>query len=284
MMNGLTISASLSPYDIYLVSYWEWLAQQPVTFNTRRIYYSRVKQFVRFCEYANSGDRSQNRLSLLRETMPQYLEFLKASKRRGRMTINANINALNNFANFLNLEDPQLKREPCYAKPQMVLTPDEQCRFLRSVERQKSARDRALALVLFSTGLRIGDCARISGSDIVENASGITCISLGDGILLPLNELASFALKEWLIERQNNRLVKEDSGLWLTKRAKRLSISGIAFVIKRIGWQANLLVSAEMLRRTWLSATTVELSEQEITSRFGKWISAPTISKYASFP
>ncbi len=284
---SLTFSPGSSSNDVHLAWYQVWLEQQPLTPNTRRAYHSRVKQFFLFFEYASLGDQCQDSLSGLTDAMPHYLNFLKKSKNTDRATINANINALNNFAIFLNLQDPQLKREHCYAKQARVLAPYEQNKFLDSVERQESTRDKALALVLFSTGLRIGECARLDGSDIVEGVTGIAGISLRDRTMVALNEQTASAVRQWLAERHKLVLRETDSGnsgLWLTKSAQRLSVSGIAFVIKRIGWQANLLVSAEMLRRTWLATATVDLSKQEMASKFGGYINSATITKYALFP
>ncbi len=265
------------PSQIYLASYKEWLAKQSVTANTLRAYHSRIKQFLLFLEYANLSDQAQSDLNGMNEAMRLYLDFLKESKQRDKATINANVNALNNFSHFIGIEDTQLQREQCYDKQTRVLTLDEQERFLRSAERQEATRDKALALVLFYTGLRIGDCARLNVNDIATTAS---CITLNRDTRVQLNQQTMAALKQWLEERNKLAGSATESGLWLTKQGQRLTISGMAFVVKRIGWQARLVVSTEMLRRTWLTKATDHLNKEELAAKFGGYVSVAAIKRH----
>jgi site-specific recombinase XerD len=273
----VTFYPGTGPNHVYLASYKEWLTKQSVTSNTLRAYHSRVKQFLLFLEYANLSEQSSDGNSM-NEAMSLYLDFLKESKKSDKVTVNANVNALNNFSQFLGLKDTQLKREQCYSKPTKGLTLEEQERFLNSIERQQSARDKALALVLLSTGLRIGDCARLNVSDI---AAGFASITLANGASVPLNKDAKLAVRNWLEERQTLADVAAESALWLTKQGQRISISGIAFVIKRIAWQANLVLCAEVLRRTWLTNATDRLNKNELASRFGGYVSVAAIKRHS---
>jgi site-specific recombinase XerD len=263
-------------YHVYLGCYRDWLDQQAITPNTKRAYHSCVKQFLLFIEYANSAERRLDELNGMNEAIAMYLEFLRNSKKAPR-SVNANINALNNFCQFMGLECQQPKRERCYYKPAKVLTVEEQERFLHAARQQEAARDRALALVLFSTGLRIGDCARLNIGDI---GGGALCICL-ENATVTLNESAVDALKQWLQERKKLADARAvDSGLWLTKDGERLSISGISFVIKRIGWQTRISLSVEMLRRTSLANVVNHLSRQDLAAKFGGYVSLATIERY----
>jgi site-specific recombinase XerD len=277
MRSPVTFHAGNAPSNIYLDSYKDWLNNQSVTANTLRAYHSRIKQFLLFLGYANLSDNAHSDLTVMNEAMRLYLDFLKDSKKSDKSTINANVNALNNFSSFLGIKETQLPREQTSVKPAKILTLDEQERFLRSVEKQTSARDKALSLVLFYVGLRIGDCARLNIDDV---ASGATSIRLNDEIRVTLNEQTVVALKQWLEERKTLVGASEESALWVTNKGQRLTISGIAFVVKRIGWQARLTVSTEMLRRTWLTKATDSLSKAELASRFGGYVSAAAIRRH----
>ncbi len=228
--------------------------------------------------------------------MALYLNFLKHSKGQAR-SINANVNALNNFCHFLGLKTARLKRERCYYKALKILSLKEQSDFMLSVRRQESSRDRALALVLFYTGLRIGDCARLNMADfsIVDQSmnsdnntsavNNVAYLCLNDRLpgfvtKIPLNSQTTLALKQWLKDRENLAIKATESALWLTKDGERLSISGITFVLKRIGWQAHIDVSAEVLRRTWLSNASNTGGRSELATKFGEYISAATIKRY----
>jgi len=276
MRSPITFRQAGGPNHIYLASYKEWLAKQSVTSNTLRVYYSRIKQFLCFLEYAQFGDKPLNDPPGMNKAICLYLNFLKQS-RKGNGTVNANVNALKNFSQFLGIEDTELKRERCYNKSTKMLTLSEQERFLQAVEQQESTRDKALALVLFSTGLRIGDCARLN----IENVgAGAACISLASGIRISLNQWTMLALRQWLEERRKLPNATVEPGLWLTKQGQRLKIAGITCVIERIGWQAKLVISVETLRRTHLTKTTDHLNKNELASTFGGYIGKATMKRY----
>ncbi len=267
-----------------LASYQEWLGQQTVAHNTCRVYYSRIKQFLLFLEYANLSDQPLNELTGVKETIEIYLEFLKQS--RGSVkSRNANINALNNFAYFLGLKGLELKREHYYQKLARILNRQEQDALLNSIKQQESARDQALALVLLYTGLRIGDCAALNVQDIfmpkeTSHHAEIAYLCLnspGSAGRVLLNKSTTLALKEWLKERELLAHAQETTRLWLTKHGEPLSISGITFVIKRIGWQAKLSVCAETLRRTALFNATNLLNKNELAAKFGGYVSQASL-------
>jgi integrase len=264
------------PNHIYLTSYKDWLAKQTVTSNTSRVYYSRIKQFLHFIQYTNLGDKPLSDPAGINKAMALYLDFLKQSQ-KGNSTVNANVNALKNFSLFLGIEETQLKRERCYDKSTKMLTLGEQERFLQSVEQQESARDKAIALVLFSTGLRIGECARLNIDNI---GAGAVSISLAAGTTIYLNQQSALALRQWLEERRKLPNAQTEAGLWLTKQGRRLKIAGLTCVIERIGWDAKLVLSVETLRRTRLTQATDLLDTNDLASKFGGYVSKATIKRY----
>src|SRR6516225_7658269 len=109
MRSPITYRQTGGVNHIYLASYKDWLAGQPVTPNTARAYHSRIKQFLRFLEYTSLGDKPLNDAADMNVAMRLYLDFLKQSQ-RGDGTVNAMINALKSFSQFLGIETPELKR------------------------------------------------------------------------------------------------------------------------------------------------------------------------------
>ncbi len=85
-----------------------------------------------------------------------------------------------------------------------ALRPEDQRRFLRAVERAAFCRDRALALLLLYTGIRIGECAALDIEDMPLSARrGKVIIRTGKGDNqreVPLNAPIHPALKVWLKE------------------------------------------------------------------------------------
>lgn len=262
-------------YSTYLNPYKEWLETQNMTSNSLRAYCSRIKQFLIFVECTQMPhDLPLKRQEGLNNAIASYLQFLKQSERE-RATINANINALKSFAAFLGLMPAKCKREPHLRKPSATLRLEEQERLLSAINQQKSVRDTAMALVLFNTGLRIGACAKLT----VKNVDvAVSAINLDNGYRIPLNRRTSIALTEWLVERQ--KIGAENESLWLTQNGEALSIAGIAFVIRRIAWEAKLNVSAQTLRRTWLANTTSRMKRDQLAMKFGGFVSPATIVRY----
>lgn len=260
---------------VYLQSYKEWLDKQALAPNTARAYHSHIKQFLQFIEYSPLSDTALNDCDSMRAAIDLYLEFLRQAKRE-RVTINSHIDAFNNFCRFLNLESPGVKRERRYHKTPKVLTYAEQERFLNSVEKQELVRDRAMALILFYSALRIGDCASLR---IDQVGAGATCICFEEGMTMQLNELTATTLYKWLEQRHQLPGAKESAALWLTNQGQPLSVSGIAFVIKRIGWQAKLALSVETLKRTCLARASNRMGAHELATVFGGFVSPAAISR-----
>ena len=250
---------------IYLSPYRIWLEQRAFAANTQRVYFSRIKQFLAFLEYAGLAEKLLSDENGTHQAVGAYLEFLKNSE-NAAATHNANIDALTNFAQFLGIEQLKLRRRRSYSTQTRTLSLEEQERVLRAIEEQSLIRDRALALVLFYSGARLSDCANLSVQDV---GVGATSIRLSGGARVNLHKSAVTALAAWLQERRRVRANSPESPLWLSQSGKRLSAAGIAFIIKRVGWRARLRISIETLRRTSLTRATDGFNEDEPPGLFG---------------
>ncbi len=277
MRSPVTSDRDCGANHVYLTAYSNWLSTQKITANTMRAYLSRVRQFLLFVEYTQLSETALQDDAAAGDAMSLYLDFLRQTK-RGNVTINANIDALNHFAQFLGIK-VSLKRERAYARPAKKLTAAEQGRFVQAAEQQELARDRALGLLLFYNGLRISDCASLN---IDQVGPGASFIQLASGVRLQLNERTSRALRHWLEQR---RYLPEagspGAGLWLTSQGQRLSVPGISFVVRRIGWQAQLRLSVEMLRRTTLAESAQGLDAVALAEKFGGFVSRETLGRYS---
>jgi integrase/recombinase XerC len=275
-MNPLSVPEGLlSSNHGPLGPYQAWLKQRGMTPNTVRMYVSSVRHFLDFLPYSNPGNQALHTSEALEAAIDEYVSLLRETKAKA-MSVNGNINALKSLARFLNFPIAPIARERSVKRNLDVLTLEEQMRFLRCVEQQPSARDRALCLVIFYTGLRIGDCALLKADHVAAAAQSINL----DNAVLPLNKQTSVALLQWLEERRKLSDGHPDSSLWLTQRGNRLSIPGITFILKRIGWQAKLVISSEMLRRTSIAYSTSTATKRNQAIAFGARISEATINRY----
>ncbi len=238
-------------------AYGEWLERQPLAANTRRTYRVQVEQF---CTYlaattADVGDplREQHAASY---AVRAYRSWLKTVRKAKPSSVNLMLAALDHFYRFLGLGRPAVAREdPTKAAPR-ALEAQEQIAFLRAVERCPSVRDRAIARLLFYTGLRIGECAALDVEDVAISArKGLVIVRRGKGDAyreVPLNKEARAALDAY----KQVRLTQEsdEPALFLNPKGQRLSTRAIDLVIRGLGRQARVLLSAHTLRHTCLTA------------------------------
>jgi integrase/recombinase XerC len=137
------------------------------------------------------------------------------------------------------------------------LRPEDQKRFLRAVERAASCRDRAIALLLFYTGIRIGECVALDIEDVPLSARrGQVIVRTGKGDHyreVPLNAQVRPVLKAWLQERAQRFPALTLPALFLNRQGQRLSTRAIDLALRRLAQEAGLKLSAHALRHTCLT-------------------------------
>ena len=150
-----------------------------------------------------------------------------------------------------------MRREDLPQEAPRALEPEEQKRFMRAAERCTSIRDRAIALLLFYTALRVGECAGLNTDDIALSArKGKVTVRAGKGDFyreVALNAEAREGLAAWLIERRRRFPNQDENALFLNSHGQRLSIRSIDLTLRRLGKEAHVAVSAHRLRHSCLT-------------------------------
>jgi len=243
--------------------YSHWLEAQPVSSHTKRVYESRMKQFVRFCHGLPTGECDNAEApKMLDRAIVHYKQFLKDSLKVKSSSINSNLIAINNFCRFLGLE-LTIERETFPSPIPRVMTEDETHAFLDALERRNSSRDTALVFLFLHAALKIGKCSALNVEDVKEMAGEVVLrinehsSRRTDGAcykpkLISLDQNTSKAVLAWLTEREK-KFLHPGPALFVNARAQRISTSGIDYLVKKIGWDARLSVSAEFLRRSGIA-------------------------------
>lgn len=237
-----------------------WIATQHLSANTQRTYLVQVRQYCHFLidytvRYGNPLQDDHARDYAVRD----YKTFLKVDKQRKPSTVNLALAALDLFYQFLRLGSADVKREALPQQAPRALTPDEQRDFLRAVERSTSVRDRAIAVLLFYTGIRIGECENLNLSDVqVSDRKGLVIIRSGKRDTyreIPLNTEARRTQQAWLLERSQITASDDDpqAAYFLNRYGNRLSTRSIHVIINKLGQEANVELSAHILRHTCLT-------------------------------
>jgi site-specific recombinase XerD len=238
--------------------YQDWLTHQPLSAHTRRTYLGRVRQYCAYlaatpAEYGDPLCQSHARDYAVRD----YKALLKTAHHAKPTSVNLTLSALDHFYQFLGLERPNVTREDLPQQAPKALEPEEQKQFLRAVERRTSLRDRALAILLFYTGLRLQECADLTVDDVRLSArKGVVIVRSGKGETyreVPLNAQTREALSAWMRERRRAFPESRESAFFLSRQGRRLSTRAIDLVIRQLGEAARLTLSTHTLRHTCLT-------------------------------
>jgi integrase/recombinase XerC len=186
-----------------------------------------------------------------------YKTYLKTERQAKPTSVNLALAAIDHFHQFIGNDRPQIQRESLPAQAPRALKPEEQKAFLRAAERTPLVRDRAIAQLLFYTAVRLGECAALNLDDVrVSARKGIVIIRSGKGDAyreVPLNTEVREALRFWLKARNKRFPHTPDPAFFLNPKGKRLSARSIDLIIRRIGADAHLELSAHVLRHTCLT-------------------------------
>lgn len=240
--------------------YGAWLGRQPLSENTRRAYRVRAGQYLGYltatpAEYGDPLEDPHARDYAARD----FKAHLKTVRRARPSSVNLSLAAVDNFYRFLGMGKPEVRREELPGAAPRALSPEEQKRFLRAVERSPETRDKAVARMLFYAGLRLGELTKLDVEDLSISArKGKVIVRSGKGDAyreIALNAEVREALERWLAVRQENCPSGENSALFLSQRGRRLSTRAVDFIVRHIGEEAALdePLSAHALRHTCMT-------------------------------
>lgn len=242
-----------------LTAYDTWLDRQPLATKTRAAYRLQVHQYGAYLTQRTPTADDPLRTPFARDyAVRDYKTYLKTERQAKPTSVNLALAAIDHFYQFLGHDRPHVQRETLPAQAPRALKPEEQKTFLRAVERTSSVRDKAVASLLFYTAVRLGECAALNLDDVrVSARRGVVIIRSGKGDTyreVPLNAEAREALRAWLKERNTRFPHTSEPALFLNPKGTRLSARAIDLLIRRIGADAHLVLSAHVLRHTCLTS------------------------------
>lgn len=247
-----TLEQTLAAYNV-------WLERQPLAAKTRTAYRLQVRQYGAYLAQRSSALDDPLHTPFARDyAIRDYKTYLKTERQAKPTSVNLALAAIDHFHQFMGNDRPQVQRESLPALAPRALKPEEQKAFLRAVERAPTMRDRAIAHLLFYTAIRLGECAALNLDDVrISARKGVVIIRSGKGDAyreVPLNAEAREVLRLWLKERAKRFPQTSDLAVFLNPKGKRLSARSLDLIIRRIGIDAHLELSAHVLRHTCLTS------------------------------
>ena len=161
---------------------------------------------------------------------------------RSPSSINRAIAAVRSFCRFL-FEEGRLEANPAQALRSIRLGPPlapkhltvEEVQRLLSLPSPGSAtgrRDRAILMLLYNTGLRVGEFCALNRDDVnlpAEGSGALQVVGKGRRLhRLPINRPAADALLAYLADRDD-----VEPALFLNRSGERFSVRGIALLVNR---------------------------------------------------
>jgi len=249
------LKARPSQFDKYST----WLNRQPLSDQTRRAYRSRIKRFQGFLDA--SGELLESLIASDRElahVLKNYKRHLKQADKSSPATVNAHLTAIDHYLQFLGAKLPEIPREDLPQAAPSALSRDEQQRLLRAVVGCRRSLDRAVVLLLYYTGIRIGECAALDADDVfVVGRHRKLVVRNGKGDFyreIPLTIEVCEALRQWLADRKTRYEGRDtEAALFLNPQGKRMSTASIDLIVRKVGEACGLALSAHMLRHTLLT-------------------------------
>jgi len=267
--------------------YQKALNKQPLSSHTRRAYETRLQHFLGFLgsrldEYPDALTNTHTRDYVARD----YKQYLKLKIKSSPQTVNAYLTAIDSFFTFLGLGKAKASREDLPRLAPQALTPKEQRDFLRAVERCKRPRDRAIATLLFCTGIRISECKDLNEDDVLfTSRKGLLKVRNGKGSSyreVPLNGPCRIALQEWVDERRIKYAQVDEEAFFLSNRGTRLSVDSIDHLIRGLAQSAKLeSVSAHTLRHTCLTNLIRDGADVVLVAQVGGHKKLETTMRYS---
>lgn len=239
-----------------LTAYLEWLDVRPLAARSREAYTHQVRRYIAWLGARSPVDGDPLSDGAARDwAVRDYKRHLKAVERWKPASVNLALAALDSFYAQLGLGRPVVRREDLPATAPRALTEEQQRRLLRMAERG-SARNRAILVMLLYTGLRLAELVALDVDDVKMSArKGLVVVRSGKGDAyreVPLNALVRQVLEEWLAERKC--LVGEgERAVFIGRSGRRLSKRSVDDVVRGLGEDAGVKLSAHILRHTFLT-------------------------------
>jgi len=191
----------------------------------------------------------------------KYKSYLKLKLKLKPASINTSLAAVDHFYRYLKLGRAKIKRENLPQLAPRALSKPEEKKLLLAIARSRRAMDRAIAMLLLHTGLRISECAALDVDDVpISERKGKVIVRSGKGDRyreVPLNGDGRAAVQEWLEARsdkfRNKFAGSDEEALFINPQGRRLSTSSIDSIVRKIGSEAGIDLSAHILRHSCLT-------------------------------
>lgn len=233
-------------------AYGQWIQTQNLSDDTVRSYTCRVNHYLVFL--ATSGrDYIQALTDAYRrdEAVSDYQVYMRQSLKATANSVASAMLAIDHFYEFLGIGRSSVAAPSTAALELKALSLDSQEKFIRAIHRIESVRDKALASLIFYTGLSALECAQMDVYDFALAPHDWRIKVNGERQrTVVLNVQARVALNAYLQWRADTFGDCKEKALFLDLQGMRLSGASVDLAVRRIGREAGIELTAEVLAHT----------------------------------
>ena len=216
--------------------------------------------------------------------MRDFKTYLKVERKAAPASVNLALASADHIYRFLNLGPANVRRERLPQAAPKALDPEEQTQLLRALQQRGSKRDSAIGYLLLYTGIRISELHALTIDDVpVSTRKGQVIVRSGKGDAyreVPFNADTRNAVTAWLIERSKLPNAADEARLFLTRTGTPLSERAIDRVVRLIGDQAGLHLSAHILRHTFCTNLVRNHTDLILVAELAGHANLETIRRY----
>lgn len=252
---GTLVLASGSQFELYKA----WLATQPLSYHTKRNYLAQIRQFLAFVRRQSFVERDAVTIAadVRNSLVAEYCAFLRASLGSSLRTINQAQTAINHFYRFLGLGPSTVERLKAPETLPRILTRQESLALREALEKCASPKNRAVVMLFWNTGIRLGECAALKIGDVfladTDSKVIVSSSKYGKQRELPVSEPLLVALTEWRASLSKRYSDLPNRPLFPNFKGNAISTAGLDLIVRKVGIRARLIVSAQILRDSYLT-------------------------------
>jgi len=247
-------------FGVYMTKYLSYHlpVQRNLSVNTIKSYRDMFKQLLKYCRYEKGMKVAKITLKQLdKPFFEDYLVWLRQTRNISPSTYNQRLSCIHAFFDYVMTEEPELiehcqriiKIKPMETpeKPAVYLTGNSLQSLLSApdISSKKGRRHLAILTVLYDTAARVSELTAVRIRDVrLEAPASITLNGKGDKIrTVPLMKQTVAILEQYLAENRINQRLHGDMPLFWGSKRKKLTRSGITYIVQKYASEAGILSS-----------------------------------------
>ena len=231
-----------------------WIARSKYSEGTVELYAAKVQTFLEWIEeQGGEHDGALTDEHLRDYAVRDFRRDLMTVRKLSQATVETYMSALTAFYEYVGIGKPSVKRSSRAEVATKALEEDHLRKVLRLAER-RGARDFAIAMLIFGTGLRVSEVVGLDTDDVfVTERMGQIEVRHGKGgkartVYPPADTRA--ALRAWIAARRAAG-APELGPLFLSREGGRLSSRRVQSLLSDLGREVGVRLTPHVLRHTY---------------------------------